>query len=1224
MRPLARFSAALLGLFLAAAPARADIDVDLPGDIDGNNRVDAADLLRLMRHVRGDSGYLLTGDEVTAADIAPVVGGVSTPDGDADVADLAVLTRVLEGDIGPAAPHLNEPPTSGNPISVSGTAEAGMTIHLFVNGVQQVAPKVNHPGGLFTFNGVALLADDNDPTTPSNPMFAVTVNSGLASRPSNVRSRAFVGAEVRSFAAKTLDASDATGPNNTVVWTRLNHLGAPVPFTFTGNLTVPTGFTLIVTEGTTLQFGSTASTLKVDGALIVQGTANNLAQFNATSATWVGILANTSTPVLTVDHAQIKKATNSINVDRSTATIKVTNSWIYGSSAATYGIRLNDFSTASISGNHLLGLFGIAIYSIRSPSITGNELDTQIPTPGAPSGDGIRLSALGGTTSAANKPILTGNTITKFATGIRLVTSLYQGTPGAYIWPAPRINDNTFFSNSTNLEVGTGNNAADPLVINAENNDWGVFAVNEINSKLAHRLNNPTPANPRPLVDFAPFEDANGALVTTYVLGHVSQYSLAAGETPYTAVGPIVFPETAFYLSTPPSPDSGQIPPGVTIEMDPGYGIDAYGMLRIGQVGGAPVTLCAPPCDGINFAPGAWPGITIHGDSTADSSFIRNASISDAARAVDVDGASSVTVTDSTVRHFSEFGIRFTDVSLSTPPSQILRNTVDGGADSGEPAGTGIAIVDSDVELNANTVQNSLAGVHVQGASDPQIGSASSTTFPDNTISANTWGVWLEATASGQPNPVLTRNSIAGNNRVPDPSASPPLRPPANLRISGYPEGTSVQVFAQENYWGIDPSDPPDPTADEEAVLATIAQDNPQNPVVVDVTEFTDSDGVIFGGSQVLSSVFTSISSTADVIKPTVGSPSFVDILFTTLVTGTVDLRICPELNIACESVDAVWSKQIPNLTAAAYSERWDGKDQAGDFVPDEAYVYVLTLNGGTRPRDRYDPPRNVFDPVQNPNGVGMDAPVATTDENDPDYPLLAFNAFENDFLKVNYHLRGDPSRAKTQIRPTEPEDPSTPWFYLGSSDGIPIDTPNATSNVPLLAVWDGRNPAGELLSQFRRINFPVPPRLKPNFVIVERTRPKIRGPELGLDNSFDEVEVRPDPFRVTHSYDQVLGFKYCIDQSTLVTIKVLRPGTSDPDNPANVVATLLAENTLLSGIASCTPANAYSIPAWDGRDSSGKVAATVDGVYTLAIDARNPLQSNLRTIYRGVLQLRR
>ena len=72
-----------------------DSDSPVWGDTDGNGVVNAADILKLTRALLGLE--TLSTEDMARADIAPVIAGTPTPDGDITVGDLSVVQQILLG-----------------------------------------------------------------------------------------------------------------------------------------------------------------------------------------------------------------------------------------------------------------------------------------------------------------------------------------------------------------------------------------------------------------------------------------------------------------------------------------------------------------------------------------------------------------------------------------------------------------------------------------------------------------------------------------------------------------------------------------------------------------------------------------------------------------------------------------------------------------------------------------------------------------------------------------------------------------------------------------------------------------------------------------------------------------------------------------------------------------------------------------------------------------------
>ena len=260
-----------IGLIVGGAPASVMAQAGA-GDLNGDSVLDAADIALMSRLLSGEDlstldPPLLPNDLL--CDVAPYdpVASVARPDGVVDVADLAVLmARVQAGDTailqaGPAAPTLDAPScaANANPCAVTGTATAGVTIVLSVNGGQQPGSTVAAPDGTFQIDAAL---DDGE-----NRITAIAVEQGLNSDPSNEILVSY--SNTLPDGSRTFSGSLPAGTHT--VWTRGESPGFSGPYTIgLGNLTIPEDSTLTIQPGVqVLVTGS--SDLIVDGELRIQG-----------------------------------------------------------------------------------------------------------------------------------------------------------------------------------------------------------------------------------------------------------------------------------------------------------------------------------------------------------------------------------------------------------------------------------------------------------------------------------------------------------------------------------------------------------------------------------------------------------------------------------------------------------------------------------------------------------------------------------------------------------------------------------------------------------------------------------------------------------------------------------------------------------------------------------------------------------------------------------------
>jgi hypothetical protein len=127
------------------------------------------------------------------------------------------------------------------------------------------------------------------------------------------------------------------------------------------------------------------------------------------------------------------------------------------------------------------------------------------------------------------------------------------------------------------------------------------------------------------------------------------------------------------------------------------------------------------------------------------------------------------------------------------------------------------------------------------------------------------------------------------------------------------------------------------------------------------------------------------------------------------------------------------------------------------------------------------------------------------------------------------------------------------------------------------------------------------------NNVVVEDVDPNVSG-------VAPNVEVKADPWYVVHSYGQLARITYHLDQSSLVTVKLLPPGVGDPNHPSAI--------PVIVGSAQ-SPGN-YTVE-WTGGTPADPnlVRAAEEGALSFAIQAVSQ-SSGRSSLYRGVLQLRR
>ncbi len=610
----------------------------------------------------------------------------------------------VQSSSGPAAPALAavSTPTTSNPIAVTGTADAGAVVRLYVNGkLQQVQAATG--GGTFSFN--TELFDGN------NVIHAVTVSGGNESTPSNV---------VEVVYSNTLPRTQSGSISGNVVWTPGN---PATPYVVSSTLTVAAGATLVLQPGTTLRFANSTS-LTINGALKIAGTAQSpvVLTSNAASPTrgnWAGVVLNASATGSEIAYATIDWAATGVKVNGAAVTIRDSTIRNFPTGAGT-GVWI----TGAASGTQVIN------NAIRGVGDTGRCIAIEDASP-AILRNTLSDCDRGIVTYRAASPTVTGNTITSNDYGISV--------EGLGFTPMPIVNGNSIYGNdNASIVTATYATGAQDLKLNARNNWWGTTNFATISASIGDWTDTPG-STTLPSVDFgSPLNAADGAPIAgNYLIGPLQATSttLSAGET-HHVIGTL------------------QIPSGRSLTISAGVRVNFYafgstllvdGSLTVQGVEGniAQIVSGRP-------APGRtdWAGIQIRAGGSALIEYALVESASTAIRSMGV----PITVRYSTIRSFTSgtgSGIWITGSGASG--SQIIGNVIRGVSDGGRC----IFAEDSSPTITNNVVSDCDSGILVYRASSPLI--------TGNTITSNDNGIVVDG-AGVTSSPVATGNEISGND----------------------------------------------------------------------------------------------------------------------------------------------------------------------------------------------------------------------------------------------------------------------------------------------------------------------------------------------------------------------------------------------------------------------------------------------------------------------------
>lgn len=1187
----------LLFAVIACSALALPIQAQLKGDLNEDGRVTATDALMVSRYAAGTLS--LSSWQIDRGNFVPLSGGK----GGLTAGDAHYIAQIASGVLGPPRPTIDTV-TGTNPVTVTGTCPSASTVTIYVSNTAKTVPGatgVTCSGG--TYSAQAFLLFDG-----VNRLHALSHASGLPSIASNVMTASYTNNNTHTITSNTL--------SGTLVWTAGNSSGVSEVYTInppTGTtVTIASGSTVVIGPGATLEIAA-GKTLQVAGTLIIRGSAGSVVTLRKGTGTgnWQGLVVNASAS-LTALYTKIQDAT--IGID-SQGTVYLRQSTITAPSGGGDGVKLYGSSASAtlewnelIGAGYWLGKSGVVLNSASWSRLTGNVIHHFYRGVEAYMGSGHHLEKnyiyacdTGINTQGSALQVYSENRIESNTKGVEVAyvsNGALCGVAPGYCWLqgyVPVIRENRFRNNTKhvqtvpidgNLSQTTTSTRSQMVVLPADRNDWGTSDPSEISDKIQDELDSTDREDL--LVGFTPFRVPDTTtLVHDYAVGILSDQSFAAGTpTTRTALGPLVAREGV----------NTTIPAGMTFLMPANSVVGVAGNL-ITTGATTPITFKGIDPDGTGPlpTPGYWAGIqVVYVYTGTEQTDLDRLVVEDSTIAIDVEANRSPLIKNSTLRRFSQIGVRFQGATTSA----ITNTLIDG---------TGIS-----------AGQKALIGIHMKGSATP--------TVTGSTITGNIWGLWLEGegfAGTAAPNPVITGNSIFGNS-----GTSPTNQQNqtycwtfgANVCMSGYTNAANVNFTG--NYWG---------TTDPEAIRASII--NVGTRRVTDAAGATQAvhgananfsgyldsaGGTAVDGFTWSSSGVTRVSQTKILLKPVTSPGDSVSIQFTPAQDLTdVSVRIYRENDDA--NTGLIDTPCTYSMAAAGVQRScsWDGRNAANEIVPWEAYRYVISGSpAGGGPTVHHDPPRransfaggtSVFGDTAsgcftaNPF-VGQGCVSKVTDTFDVTVDLAKNQYFDYAYTVVQHYARPDVYAVRTAMQVKATSSINSPVIAtpvkLPMLPSFPGQTPNAVTGK-----WDGRDDQGNLILGEHAISFWVPEPLRPNSIIVENAASKV-------------LSVSADPYLIYQSYDQTTTLGLQLATSAKVKVHILPPGELDIASAVETI-TLNNGNTLNAGTHTFT---------WTGQptgEDSNTRTAVSDGVYSFAVEAQHPTNPGHSSIFRGVIQVR-
>ena len=340
-------------------------------------------------------------------------------------------------------------------------------------------------------------------------------------------------------------------------------------------------------------------------------------------------------------------------------------------------------------------------------------------------------------------------------------------------------------------------------------------------------------------------------------------------------------------------------------------------------------------------------------------------------------------------------------------------------------------------------------------------------------------------------------------------------------------------------------------------------------------------NSAIFSSSLTLDHMYFSNVSATTEINPAFGEMA--NINFTISDPANISVRIFSTRN---EIIRVINSNNLPS---GAHTIEWDGKLNSGAYLPDGAYRYEIYATDGVNDT-LY---RNTLPELPASTLILID-----------DKPI---DAHQNIYFKYKIDTA-------VPVR-----------FVVGSSQDIYLEKYYGTGTH--YAIWDMRDNYGRLYAG--SIGAPTA-RITPlniNTIIIRGLIPKISGTGV-----VPEIEVKSNPYKVTHSYNQSSAVEYQISHDSMVTIKLLPPCLAINGVAGECTSEFENSNAILLVDNELQYANSGGVPnihrfEWRGYNfndvtpDTNNILVDAEGVYTYMIRATS-LSTGLSSTYRGTLSL--
>lgn len=1035
----------------------------------------------------------------------------------------------------PVVPQLNAlaATTTSNPITLTGFAAPGQEIRVFVNGVEQDYVRAFVTGNAAFPTNPFIVATDGTFSVPvvlddlvNNVSVAALGSASAESGRSNQVATSYENAITRNPIGLPLVNEGGTNKRvvtagQIVVLTNGASPGLSGDYTTDVHLDVKENALLVVQPGATVSFQFDASLkrkLIVGGTLRVRGREDAETNLQSTQSTWRGIEIESTARQISIDHARVASALNPIVLNGTTT------------------------SRPDLTVSHS-----------RFPNTVASSTYTIVQ---ATTGGAIVLRESTFEREATNQPCTGAAAVLSDVTSAELRwNSVRHRSQGFSVTDSPAIIDANIFET-----LACSSN--DPVVSNAISIVRGPSSTVVSNNWITDQWLSFTSAGHwgRGIL----IEDASPTVENNRIESFVQ--GIVVAKVGSTTPQPTVTGNRIrdFWNLTGSQTHDGT-----------GWGI------RL--TGGAGATISNNSIDD-NQSPSTplWNRailVSVAGSAPVEISGNRIARLAFGIQIMN--GASVPTGENVSIHHNSLDDILHTGIYLERSNATIEDNTLldSGTASTSETYNGGINVVGSSPLIQRNRIRGSYIGIRVSGGapviSENEVAfnkaggirlsattagtlvqgnrveansqssstgygirlseAAVATIDSGNVITANKYGIYVVGTgnpADAQPAPLVNGNSIYANL-----SGSTKQ----NFVTSGFTTPSATTLDLTSNWWGV--ASPTQTTAG--IVIGSVGSG------VAPIPNFgsalaAPSTNVLAG--ELLAKIGTVNSRNKVFLPDLAANPVPVATISFNVYdsTASIVVRICAELAAACNATTAVYSSSAQTFAVGSQSVSWNGTDSAGNVVVPEAYVYALEATKGG------------FTQVIDPPGV-----AAYANENGTASYSTTFDTYRNQPFQMTFTMLSDfrPGRVFFDIRPTNADGSvkESQQFSVGP-DGYPNGralpaTPSGGTAISRVVIWNGRNPAGEVVDGEAQIFARALP-MRHNVIVVE-------GSSAALTSPGGAVNIVADPYLVYDTFEQATSFQFKVSRLADVTITLLPPNSwSDVSAPAWQLDNVAANTT--------------------------------------------------------------